>query len=167
MSDDREDIRDELPAELDVTAAVGPYRFPDNSRRRIPGYLYLGFAALLLIVWLVRRGDDPVYVNSGFVLAAVILVALAIYTITSGWTMRVDEHEALLIATRTVGFPVGHASAQMAWRGLRSRPTWRVLLYSGDEPPSRRGFVMLDAIDGEVLTHFTEDNPIEESGTLS
>ena len=28
---------DELPADLDVTAFVGPYTFPDISRRRIAG----------------------------------------------------------------------------------------------------------------------------------
>ncbi len=41
------------------------------------------------------------------------------------YPLELDEHEALVAATREVGFPVGHASAQMGWRGLRSRPTWR------------------------------------------
>jgi hypothetical protein len=58
-----------------------------------------------------------------------------------------------------VGFPVGHASAQLGWRGLRSRPTWRILLYSAEEPPQRRGFVLVDAVDGHIVDHFTEDNP--------
>ena len=31
------EIRDQLPSDLDVSAFVGPYQFPDNSRRRIPG----------------------------------------------------------------------------------------------------------------------------------
>ena len=45
-------------------------------------------------------------------------------------------------ATRAVGFPVGHASAQLAWRGLRSRPTWRILLLLGRGAAARRaGFV--------------------------
>ena len=34
-----DEIRDELPTDLDVTGFVGPYQFPDNSRRRIPAYL--------------------------------------------------------------------------------------------------------------------------------
>ena len=54
---------------------------------------------------------------------------------TSGWRMHVDEKEALVKAQQAVGFPVGHASAQQVWRGLRSRPTWRVLCYSVEEPP--------------------------------
>jgi hypothetical protein len=54
---------------------------------------------------------------------------------------------------------VGHASAQLAWRGLRSRPTWRILLYSADEPPTKRGLVLVDGIDGSTVAHFVEDNP--------
>ena len=51
------------------------------------------------------------------------------------------------------------AATQLAWRGLRSRPAWRILLYSADEPPSVRGLVELDAVDGHVLGEYTEDNP--------
>ena len=65
----------------------------------------------------------------------------------------------LAVASRTVGFPVGHASAQLAWRGLLSRPAWRILVYSADEPPSIRGLVELDAVDGHVLGEYTERNP--------
>jgi hypothetical protein len=46
------ELRDELPADLDASAFVGPYQFPDNSRRRIPGFIYRAFAALCLHVWL-------------------------------------------------------------------------------------------------------------------
>ena len=73
--------------------------------------------------------------------------------------MHVDEREALVKAQQAVGFPVGHASAQQVWRGLRSRPTWRVLCYSVEDPPARRGLVLVDAIDGEVVEHMVEDNP--------
>ena len=41
-----DDLRDELPADLDPSIFVGPYQFPDNSRRRWPGVLYLVFYAL-------------------------------------------------------------------------------------------------------------------------
>ena len=76
--------------------------------------------------------------------------------------MTVDEKEALVAATRAVGFPVGHASAQLAWRGLRSRPTWRILCYSAEEPPRRRAFVLIDAVDGQTVDHFVEDNPEQD-----
>ena len=37
------DVRDELPQDLDAAGYVGPYVFPNNNRRRIPGYLYLAW----------------------------------------------------------------------------------------------------------------------------
>jgi hypothetical protein len=158
---DDEEIRDELPEDLDVTGFVGPYKFPDNSRRRIQGVLYLVIAVGCLAVWLARRGEDPVLVNGGFLAAAVLLGAVGVFCLTSGWRMHVDERDALVAATRAAGFPVGHASAQLAWRGLRSRPTWRILCYSAEEPPRRRAFVLVDAIDGRTIEQVVEDNPEE------
>ena len=87
------------------------------------------------------------------------LVAFGAYQLVAGWNLDVDERAALVAATREVGFPVGHASAQMGWRGLLSRPTWRILLYSAEEPPQKRGFVMVDGVDGEVLDTIVEENP--------
>lgn len=149
---------DELPEDLQP-ALVDPedYVFPNNNRRRVPGYLYLAVAAVLILIVLVA-GTGP-FVNSGFLLAAGILVAIGGYSIISGWDLDVDERDALVVAIGEVGFPVGHASAQMGWRGLLSRPTWRVLLYSADEPPSQRGFVMVDGVDGAVVDAFVEANP--------
>ena len=65
---------------------------------------------------------------------------------------------------QAIGFPVGHASAQQVWHGVRSRPTWRVLCYSAEEPPQRRGLVLVDAVDGTVIQHLVEDNPEEWAG---
>ena len=73
--------------------------------------------------------------------------------------MHIDEKEALVAAQQALGFPVGHASAQQVWRGLRSRPTWRVMVYSAEDPPARRGLVLVDAVDGTVLEQLSEDNP--------
>jgi hypothetical protein len=154
-----EHVTDALPEDLDVRKYVGPYLFPNNNRRRVPGYLYFGLAAACVVAWLVTRGDDPVLVNDGFVWAAVGLVLVGAYHLLSGFDLDVDEQDALVIATKTVGFPVGHASAQMGWRGLRSRPTWRILLYSAENPPLRRGLVLVDGVDGEVVDWFSEDNP--------
>ncbi len=162
MTDDRlhdEDVRDSLPTDLNVSEFVGPYQFPDNSRRRVPGYIYLAVSAVLLVVWLTRRGDAPVLVNGGFVLAAVLLASAGAMCLAAGWRLALDEKQALAKATGVIGFPVGHASAQMAWRGLRSRPTWRILAYSGEDPPTRRAFVLIDAIDGSTVEHLVEDNP--------
>jgi hypothetical protein len=154
---DEGEYRDELPADLDATGYVGPYAFPDNSRRRVPGLIYLATAAVLLALWLTK--GDAVLVNKGFLWMAIALALIGVYHLTSGWRLHVRESDALVAATRQVGFPVGHASAQLAWRGLRSRPTWRILLYSADEPPTQRGLVLVDGIDGEVTAHFVEANP--------
>jgi len=143
---------DQLPEDLDVTAYVGPYVFPDIKRRRIAGTIYIVLAALVL--WAGIAAD-----NRGLIFGAVLLAAIGVYHFLAGWPLKIDQTEALTVASRTVGFPVGHASAQLAWRGLRSRPAWRILVYSADEPPSVRGLVELDAVDGHVLGEYTENNP--------
>jgi hypothetical protein len=157
VHDDGE-IRDVLPDDLNASEYVGPYLFPDNSRRRIPGYIYLGIAAICFVLW-VTRGDKAVLVNGGLLLAAVLLGAMGVLCLTSGWKLAYDEKQALAKATEVVGWPIGHASAQMAWRGFRSRPIWRVLAYSTEDPPRRRAFVVIDAVDGREIEHLVEDNP--------
>lgn len=154
-----DDYVDELPEDLNAVDFVGPYLFPNNSKRRIPGVLYLLIAAGVLAVWFLRGEDPSPLINGGLVIAAIGLALVGVYHLQAGWNLDVDEQDALVAATRAVGFPVGHASAQMAWRGLRSRPTWRILLYSNESPPKSRGFVMVDGIDGEVITQLVEDNP--------
>ena len=154
-----EDIVDALPEDLDAAGYVGPYLFPNNNRRRIPGILYLVIAAGCLALYLARRGEDPVIVNVGFAWAAAGLALVGAYSLLVGWNLDVDERDALVVAVRQVGFPVGHASAQMGWRGLLSRPTWRILLYSAEDPPTTRGLVLVDGVDGTVVEWFTEDNP--------
>ena len=98
-------------------------------------------------------------VNSGFLSVAIGFAVLAAYHLGKAWPLAVRETDALVAATRRVGFPIGHASAQLGWRGLRSRPTWRILLYSAEDPPAQRGLVLVDAVDGAVLHHFVEANP--------
>jgi hypothetical protein len=143
---------DELPDDLDVTAYVGPYLFPSMRRRRIPGTMYAVLAVACLLGWVASD-------NGGLLGAAVFLALVSAYHFACAWPLAVDQTEALLVATRAVGFPVGHSSAQLAWRGLRSRPAWRILLYSADEPPTMRGLVELDGVDGHVIGEYTEPNP--------
>ncbi len=143
---------DDLPEELDVTAFVGPYVFPDIRRRRIAAALYVIVGGAALWAGLASA-------NGGLVLGAAFLGVIAVYHFVAGWHLEIDQTEALAVASRTVGFPVGHASAQLAWRGLLSRPAWRILVYSADEPPSIRGLVELDAVDGHVIGEYTERNP--------
>jgi len=153
------EIRDALPADLDATGYVGPYMFPNNNRRRIPAYLYWGISAVCILIWFLRRGSDPVLINNGVLIAAIVLALIGLYSFVSGWNLEIDESDALVAATKQVGFPVGHASAQMGWRGLLSRPTWRILLYSAEDPPEKRGLVLVDGVDGSIVEWFVEDNP--------
>ena len=162
-TDDRDDtapddLGDELPDELVPSAFVGPYTFPNNNRRRIPGVIYLATAAACLALWAARH-DGGVLVNRGLLWAAIGLALVGGYHLVAGVRLDVDETDALVAATREVGFPVGHASAQLGWRGLISRPTWRILLYSAEDPPERRGLVLVDGVDGAVVGHFVERNP--------
>jgi len=157
--DDGHDDGDTLPDDLDVTAYVGQYTFPDIRRRRLPGLLYLFLATGCFALWVTHQGSGGVLVNVGFLGAAVGLAVVGLYHLAAAWPLSVRDTEALVAAAAAVGFPVGHASAQLGWRGLRSRPTWRILLYSSEEPPARRGIVLVDGVDGEVLAQFTEDNP--------
>jgi hypothetical protein len=156
-----EDVGDVLPEDLDPAGYVGPYTFPDNSRRRIPGGLYLALAAGCVALW-AAAADDAVLVNDGLLWVAVALALWGVWNLLTGQRLGTDQTDALVSATRTVGFAVGHASAQLGWRGLRSRPTWRILLYSSEAPPARRGLVLVDAVDGRVLQHFVEDNPEQD-----
>jgi hypothetical protein len=154
-----EEFTDELPDDLDASGLVGPYLFPNNNRRRIPAALYLLIGLGSIVLWATTKGGDPVLVNGGLLAGGIGLILFGLYSLQAGFDLDVDERDALVIASQAVGFPVGHASAQLGWRGLRSRPTWRILLYSNDEPPAKRGLVLVDGVEGEVVDFFVEDNP--------
>jgi hypothetical protein len=143
---------DALPEDLDVTAYVGPYLFPDTSRRRTAGILYAIVAGACLV-------GSAVSGNTGLLFGGLLLALIAVYQGVAAWPQQIDQTGALAIASREVGFPVGHASGQLTWRGLRSRPAWRILVYSAEDPPSTRGLVELDAVDGHVLGSYAEPNP--------
>lgn len=142
---------DELPEELDITLAR-PYKVPDNRKRRTAAICYVAVA-------LACGAGAATSGNGGLLAAAVLFALVAVHHLAAAWPLELDETGALAASAAAAGFPVGHASAQLAWRGLRSRPVWRVLLYSADEPPSKRGLVELDAVDGTILGSYTEDNP--------
>lgn len=165
-ANDEDEIVDVLPEDLDPNSElVGPYLFPNNNRRRVPGILYLVIGAGLAGLWFLRQGHDPVLVNGGILGAAILLAVVGAFHLLAGWDLDVDEEAALDLAASVVQQPVGHASAQMGWRGWASRPTWRILWYSAEEPPLHRGLVLVDGNDGRILSWFSEDNP-EDWSTL-
>src|SRR5215510_3432821 len=91
---------DELPEDLDVTAYVGPYLFPDIRRRRIAGTIHAVCAAGALAAG-VSSG------NTGLVVGGVLLALIAGYHFLAGWHLGLDQTAALAAASRAVGFPVG------------------------------------------------------------
>ena len=138
---------------------VGPYQFPDIKRRRIPGAMYLGTGLVMVVAYFATRSGDPINVSKGFGLGGAVLIAVGGYHIVAGWPLAINQTEALGAASRQIGFPVGHASAQLGWRGFLSRPTWRILLYSAENPPAKRGLILIDAVDASVVGSLVHDNP--------
>ena len=158
------EIRDALPDDLDISAFVGPYQSPDNHRRRIPGFIYLGISAACFVLWLVSQSSgsslgESGLVNDGMLFVAIGLCVFGLFVLSSSWKMTVDEKTALVSASRAVNFAVGHSSAQQVWRGFRSRPTWRVFCYSAEQPPLQRGLVLVDAVDARIIECLVEANP--------
>jgi hypothetical protein len=58
MTESPNEIRDSLPDDLNVTAFVGPYMFPDNSRRRIPAILYLAISLGCFVLWFTQHTNQ-------------------------------------------------------------------------------------------------------------
>ena len=162
---DLSDVIDELPEDLDREFAT-PYEFPDNKRRRVPGLLYIALAAATFAI-ASFAGDDAILINRGLVIGAIALVVIGLYHLFAALPLVHDENDALVVATRAVGFPVGHASAQLGWRGLRSRPIWKILLYSAEDPPEQRGLVLVDAVTGATVDQLIEANPEDWTGLAS
>jgi hypothetical protein len=149
------DVADSVSIEEELDSnVVGPYQFPQPTRRRTSGWVLLVAAVITALV-----------VEGGW-LPAMVLAVLAIWNFASAWPLSVDEHQALAVAGSAVPFPVGHASAAVTFKGLRSRPRWSVVVYSAEEPPDRRALVVIDAISGEVAEDpYVEDVPLSSSGT--
>ena len=155
---DLENHRDELPSDLNLDEYVGVTTFPDPGRRRLVGIGWLVAGALAFAV-AAANGTNGVLVNDGLVGFAIACAAIGLYHVVAGTSLKVRETDALVIASKEVGFPIGHASAQLGFQGLLAKPTWRILLYSADNPPTKRGMVLVDGRSGAVLGNYVEDNP--------
>jgi hypothetical protein len=134
-----------MEEELDSNV-VGPFRFPEPTRRRIAGWVFVVAAVITMVL-----------IDGGW-LPAIGLFALGAWNFASAWPLNVDESRALSIAGAAIDFPVGHASAAVTFRGFRSRPRWSVVMYSAEEPPDQRALVVVDAVSGQVTeTPYVED----------
>lgn len=144
--------REGVPDDLD-SSALAPYQIPSTARRKRAGAYYFGGAILVVVAVLV--GGLP----AGLLAMAGLLGLIGLYHYLAAWRLRVRDPEALFIANRATDFAVGHASAALGFRGWRARPVWNVLLFSADNPPSQRGLVRVDAVDGTVLESYVEATP--------
>lgn len=154
----------EIPEQVAASAAIpedldsnvhGPYAVPDPDRRRVAARVYLAAAAVTAAaIWL--------GLPSGMWLLVAVFLAIAAYSWLAGWHLVVREGPALETANRAIGFPVGHATASLGFGGWRARPIWNVLMFSADEPPTRRGLVRVDAIAGDVIETYAEEIPPDE-----
>ncbi len=149
---------DQLPADLNLDEYVGVATFPDPGRRRLVGFGWVVTGAIAFAIT-ARSGTDGVLVNKGLVGFAIGCTIIGLYHVIAGTKLRFRETDALAIASKEVGFPIGHASAQLGFHGLLARPIWRILVYSADNPPTKRGMVLINGRDGTVLGNYVEDNP--------
>ena len=150
--------RDALPEDLNLDEYVGVTAFPDPGRRRVVGVLWLVVAAVAGLV-VATSGTDGVLVNKGLLYFALGAALIGLYHVVAGTGLKIRDADALAIASSHVGFAIGHASAQLGFQGLLSRPTWRILLYSTENPPQKRGIVLVDGRSAAVLGDYVEDNP--------
>ncbi len=158
---------DQLPRDLQPQAQLTDYAIPNNSRRRVVGALYVFMGVVFAATWLLARGEDTALLNAGFLGAGLALLALGGHHIWVGKELQVDDAQALKTASAAVPFEVGHASAQLGWRGWLSRPSWKVLLYSSEPQPARRALVRIDGLSAEVVDMLVEDNPEDWSELLA
>ncbi len=143
-----------VPDDLDSDVDDIDYGVPDTNRRRRAGTVYL--AGAVGVGLLIAGGFLP---QPMWWTATAVLVAVGIYHFIAGWSLTIREGQALEVANRAVAFPVGHASASLGFTGWRARPVWNVLVFSADEPPSERGLVRIDGIDGHVVDSYVEQVP--------
>jgi hypothetical protein len=140
-----------VPEDLDASAA-GPYSVPTTRRRRAA-------AAVLVVAAVLAVAAVVAGLPAGILVIAGLMVALAAWGWAAAWPLEVSAEDALAAANRATEFPVGHASAGVGFEGWRARPVWNVLVFSADDPPSRRGLVRVDGVGGEVIETYVEDNP--------
>ena len=140
-----------MPDDLDANL-LGPYQVPDPARRRRAGVVY--FIGATLTALGITAG-----LPSGMWLIVAVLVVIGGYHMLAGRHLDVTDGAALIAANRSTEFAVGHASAVLGFEGPLARPVWNVLVFSADEPPSRRGLVRVDGQTGEVVETYTEDVP--------
>jgi hypothetical protein len=148
---------DSLPDDLDPNYGADEYQIPNNDRRKLAGYLYLLTGIVSVSLFLICR-NSPL-VNEGFLVAGIGIWVFGIYNFLAATKCKIDERQALQIAEEKIGFRIGPCSAQLMWRGLRSRPVWRILAYSSEPIPKQRAVLLIDANTKGIHESVVEENP--------
>lgn len=138
---------DELPDDLDVTKYVGPYQFPSPRKRKTAAMFIMGIAVI-------TAGLGIMSSNTSLIVAGIISLVIGLLFFALGWELNAKDLDALTLAASKAPFSVGHASAQLCFTGWASKPTWRVVVFSSDEPPTQRGLVEISAVSKEVTSTF-------------
>lgn len=138
---------DSLPDDLDITKYVGPYQFPSPRRRRTAAYsiLIISFVSILI-------GFNAH--NAAMIGGGIAFVLVGVFFFVTAWPLEVDDLTALTTAGSQAPFSVGHASAQLCFTGWLSKPMWRVVVFSSDEPPTQRGLVEIDAVSKKIASTY-------------
>ncbi|MBT94643.1 MAG: hypothetical protein CL431_01575 [Acidimicrobiaceae bacterium] len=148
---------DSLPADLDPNYGTGEYQIPNNDKRKLAGYLYLLSGIVFVSLFLICK-KSPL-VNEGFLIAGIGIWLFGVYNFLAAIKCEIDERQALQIAEEKLGFDIGPCSAQLMWRGLRSRPVWRILAYSSELIPKQRAVLLIDAHSKVIHEAVVEENP--------
>lgn len=146
--------KDELPQDLDVTKYVGPYQFPSPTKRKTAA-MSITVVAIICMIFGILASNISMIGGS----AAMLIIALIFFI--ASWPLKVNDLDALTKAAAQAPFPVGHASAQLCFTGWTSKPLWRVVIFSSDDPPSQRGMVEIDAMSANIVSTYFDDRGTE------
>lgn len=149
-----EETTDELPEDLDVTKYVGPYQFPSPKKRRTAA-ISIAVISLASIFFGINAS------NIALIVGGTIFLLVALIFSTFAWPLNVNDLDALTTAAKNSPFAVGHASAQLCFTGWTSKPLWRVVVFSTDEPPIQRGLVEINAVNQEIVSTYFDDKGTE------
>ena len=142
-----------MPEDLDAEV-LDPHAVPDPQRRRRAAVVYVVAADAH------RPRRRPGCPSRGDVARpSPLLLAVAGWYLLGAWHLVVREGAGAGGGQSGDRVPGGACLGHLGFRGWRSRPIWNVLVFSADEPPSRRGLVRVDGIDATVVETYAEEVP--------
>ena len=133
---------------------IGPYRVLDTATRRKAAVVYLVVATLAAIL-VATTGVSAMWFT-----AVLPLVGMALLQLAGGWRMKVQDVEAIAIASDHASFKVGHGSATLGFSGVLAKPVWQVLVFADGPAPDTQALITVDALTGNVRGSYEESVPV-------